>query len=63
MFVIAATVNAELGEDGEGGGCGMRSCAGVWGPEPAVGKEIPWTRTPGSCNVIAVTSGAIFLGK
>src|SRR5579864_74670 len=55
--------NAALREDAEGGGCGMRSCAGACGPVPAVGKEIPWTRTPGSCRAMAVTSGGIFLGK
>src|ERR1019366_4379587 len=60
---IGVTVNAALAEDAAPGGCGMRSCAGACGPAPTVGKEIPWTRTPGSCTAIAVTSGEIFLGK
>src|ERR1700680_372776 len=60
---IDVIVNAALTEDADGGGCGMRSCAGACGPAPAVGKEIPLTRTPGSCRAIAVTSGGIFLGR
>src|SRR5580700_7926317 len=60
---ICVTLKAPLGEDADGGGCGMRSCAGVCGPGPTEGREIPWTRTPGSCTAIAVTSGAIFLGR
>src|SRR4029077_3899603 len=60
---IEVMANAALSEDADGGGCGMRSSAGACGPEPTVGKEIPWTRTPGSCTAIAVTSGGIFLGK
>src|ERR1700676_2432255 len=52
-----------LAEEADGGGGGIRICAGVCGPGPAIGNEIPWTRTPGSCTAIAVTSGEIFLGK
>src|ERR1700686_2120764 len=60
---IEVMVNAAFAEDADGGGCGIRSCAGACGPAPAVGKEIPLTRTPGSCRAIAVTSGGIFLGR
>src|ERR1700730_2417912 len=60
---IPGTWKAALAEDADGGGCGVRSCTGICGPVPAVGKDIPWTRTPASCNAIAVTSGGMFLGK